>query len=197
MSRPSYSQQENDAIRQQLIDGAMTLFRQHGQSNLTLRKLASHMNMSHTKLYRYFKNKDALLLSVKMMGLEILYDILIKNDPHDSDPLIRLRVASKSLHSFATHYKKEYLFLFLEINAQEETQAFIDMKHKVFNYIVDIAKLANAEGHTNMDGRTLANLSWATFHGLFLLHFSGQLIEGRSFETLLESAINVLFQAKL
>lgn len=193
MVRPAFSEQENDAIRRTLVDGALELFRQVEPEELSLRKLADHLRMSHTKMYRYFDNKNSLLAAVKIRSLETLHQFLSENDPVEADPVTRLHAASSALFNFCTEHRKEYLFLFSEANTADEIAELIQLRHKVFNYIVEIAKIAHTEGYTTLDGRTLAHLSWATLHGLFLLNFGGQLMEGRTFEELLESAAEHLF----
>lgn len=95
---------------------------------------------------------------------------------------------------FAVSNEKEYFFLFSdEIENTRNSKAYLKQRQALFNFIVEIAKDAQVKGQTDLDGRTLANLAWATMHGLFLLHFRGQFVEGRSFEDLFESAMSLLF----
>ncbi len=194
MSRPSYSAEKNEAVRQELVRYAVHLLRDIGPEELSLRKLSKAMGVSHTKVYRYFENKDALLAAIKMTALTDLQKTLRENDPADASPLTRLRAASRNLYEFASENRVEYLFLFA--TAEKDTELsddLIEKRHDVFNDIVAIANIAKENGHTPLDGRTLANLAWAMLHGLFMLNFLGQLIEGRTFEELFEDALDQMF----
>lgn len=194
MSRPSYSAEENEAVRQDLLHNAVELLREIGPDDLSLRRLAKRMGVSHTKVYRYFGSKDALLTAIQMTALAELQDILRKNDPTDAGPLVRLRAASHALYDFATKNQDEYMFLFAGTdNGSEHAADLIELRHEVFNDIVEIANLVRHDGQTALNGRTLANLAWAMLHGLFMLNFQGQLIEGRSFDELFEDALDQMF----
>jgi AcrR family transcriptional regulator len=194
MPRPSYSDQENELIRQELLAGAIKLFRDESIDDLSLRRLAARMDISHTKLYRYFESKEELLAAMRLFILERLGQSLRENDPTHLPPLDRMKAASHALHAFASQNQAEYFFLFSDpVRETEVDKDILEARHGIFNFIVEIAEAAHKAGDTRMDGRTLANLSWAMLHGLFALGFRGQLMEGRSFEELLESAMHLLF----
>lgn len=194
MSRPSYSAERNEEVRQELLRCAVELFRECGAEELSLRRLAKRMDISHTKVYRYFSSKDALLTAIQMTALSDLRDLLRENDPSDAPPLTRLRAASRGLYRFAKENQSEYLFLFGAGERDSElSEDFLQLRHEVFNDVVAIANLAHQQGQIPMDGRTTANLAWAMLHGLFMLNFQNQLIEGRSFDELFETALDQMF----
>ena len=196
MPRPAYTESENDKIRQHLAEGALELFREQGIEQLSLRKLAQRMGISHTKLYRYFHNKEALLVTVRMASLEILYRMLTQNDPVTADPITRLRIAGGTLRDFAKKYPKEYHFLFSATQlADEEDLPLLRLRHMVFNYVVDMAEQARREGLIESDARTLVNLAWSLLHGAISLNDNNQLLEGRSFDDLMDHALTLLFGA--
>jgi AcrR family transcriptional regulator len=194
MPRPAYSAEENSTIREAFLDGALKLFRQVGADDLSLRRLAKHLNTSHTKLYRYFGSKEELLIAIRQKILEDLQQKMYDQDPADAPATTRLRAASYALCDFAVANQSEYFFLFSdEIEDASNAKAYLKQRHALFNFVVEIAREAQAKGQTPLDGRTLANLAWASMHGLFMLHFRGQLVEGRSFDDLFESAMTLLF----
>lgn len=194
MSRPSYSAEQNESVRQDLLRNAAEMLREIGPDELSLRRLAKKMDISHTKVYRYFSSKDALLTAIQMTALTDLQRLLRENDPSDADPLVRLRAASRGLYDFATNNQVEYLFLFATAEMNTElSDDLVELRHEVFNDIVSIANIAYENGQTPLNGRTLANLAWAMLHGLFMLNFQGQLIEGRSFDELFEDALDQMY----
>lgn len=194
MSRPAYSDEKNETVKQDLLRGAVELLRELGPEELSLRRLAKRMDISHTKVYRYFGSKDSLLTAIQMAALTELRNKLRENDPSDAAAMARLRAASRALYDFAVQNPDEYLFLFATTSKSSElSEDLVELRHAVFNDIVAIAKIAQAEGETPLNGRTLSNLAWAMLHGLFMLHFQGQLIEGRSFDELFENALDQMF----
>lgn len=191
MPRPAYSDEKNETVRQNLLKGAAELLKVVGPDELSLRRLAKSLDISHTKVYRYFDSKDSLLTAIQISALHDLRAQLRENDPSSAAPMARMRAASRALFAFANNNPDQYLFLFATTNKTSElSEELLQLRHEVFNDIVAIAKEA---GETDLDGRTLANLAWAMLHGLFMLHFQGQLIEGRSFEELFESALDNMF----
>lgn len=177
-----------------IVDGAIRLFREAGPEEVSLRKLAKLNGISHTKVYHYFSGKDELLTAIKMQALKDLRKHLNARDPVDAAPLERMRAASYSLFNYASNNRDEYMFLF----ASRETETglskdLLALRHEVFNDVVAIANLAAERGEIGLSGRTVANLAWAMLHGLFMLNFQDQLIEGRSFEELFEDALDQMF----
>lgn len=194
MARPAFTDSENDEVRRLLTAGALALFREQGVANLTLRKVGELVGVSHTKLYRYFENKEALLATVRMASLTILYGMLVENDRADADPMERMRLAGRTLLKFAVENPRDYHFLFSASQFElEADQALISLRHTVFNYVVKLAEQASREGLISSDPRTLANLAWASLHGIITLNQNNQLLEGRYLEDLVEQALEMLF----
>lgn len=194
MSRPSYSAEQFASVRQELLDGAIRLFREAGPEEISLRKLAKLNGISHTKVYHYFSSKDELLTAIKIKALEDLRKHLQARDPADASPLGRMRAASHSLFHYASNNRDEYMFLFASRETETDlSEDLLALRHEVFNDVVAIANLAAERGDIALSGRTVANLAWAMLHGLFMLNFQDQLIEGRSFEELFEDALDQMF----
>jgi len=55
------SQQDQDALRGEVREVAMALFKAHGLSGVTMRAVAAEVGVSAMALYRYFPNKAGLL----------------------------------------------------------------------------------------------------------------------------------------
>jgi TetR/AcrR family tetracycline transcriptional repressor len=85
--------------QQRIIDAALTLLREDGLNNLSLRKLASRVNMQAPALYWHFKSKDVL---VDYMAEAILSKVFKDLKPRKldedwqvwlSDKMLKLRMA--------------------------------------------------------------------------------------------------------
>jgi len=58
------------ARRQQIFSTALTLFSEKGYDQASMRDIASHAGISLGLTYNYFKNKEALLLSIVQEGIQ-------------------------------------------------------------------------------------------------------------------------------
>ncbi len=192
MPRPSFSPEQSEQIRQDIIAEALDLFGEDGIDKLSLRKLAERMGMAHTKIYSYFKNKDELLDSLLNEMLLVLREYLEEADSHRAKPVKRLRSAARALLKFAIEYPDYYTFMFA-LPTGNTTSRGLSTRHSVFNHVVDIAKIAHEEGAIKIEPRTLANLSWAMLHGLITLELNDQLKEGRTLDELADAAMDILF----
>jgi AcrR family transcriptional regulator len=196
MARPASTALDEARMREQLARGALALFREGGIDAVSLRKLAGHLGVSHTMLYRYFDSKEALFTAVRLASLDLLYEQLCRADVPSAPPLERVRAVSQALIRFGLEYAREYRFLFsAEQPRMEQQPELLALRHRVFDHIVDIAKAAKQGQLIAMDPRTWVHLAWSMLHGLLTLHESNQLLEGRRFEDLIDAALEVLLSA--
>jgi AcrR family transcriptional regulator len=54
----------NTLSQQSILDAAMQLLKSEGESGLSMRRIATHLEVSPTSLYGYFANKDSLLAAL-------------------------------------------------------------------------------------------------------------------------------------
>jgi AcrR family transcriptional regulator len=149
--------------------------------------------MSHTIIYGYFRNKQSLFEALKIEMLKILRQMMTEGDDPRAAPLERLRAAGRSLLCYARAYPTHYQFLFSSPVSKESGRDTLQARHAAFDFVVHLAMLADEKGSIMLEPRTLANLAWATLHGLIMLELSNQLREGRALEDLLEAALDLLF----
>ncbi|MEQ9586424.1 MAG: TetR/AcrR family transcriptional regulator [Parvibaculaceae bacterium] len=198
MARKPYSQEKFEQIRTEIVSAALEIFTREGDDGLSLRKIAEETGVSHTKMYSYFNNKNELLEALTIEMLNVLEKILKQADDQSKSPIQRLRLAGRALIDFAVAHPSYYVFLFSRpIDLNTVSERGLEMRHAVFNFVVDIANDAYEKKLTSIEPLTLANLSWAALHGLITLEFNGQLNEGRSLDELATSALELLFAEHL
>lgn len=194
MARPAYSVDESDEIRERLVQGALGLFGESGPEGLSLRKLASRMNVSHTLLYRYFENKEALFTSIRIASIQKLYEMLLMADVEEAPLVSRIRVAAQTLIQFGRENPKEYRFVFASEQPDlESNAALLSIRHQVFDHIVGIVENADEPLNLTMAPRVWVHLAWAMLHGILILDDNHQLVEGCTFDEVVESALEMLF----
>lgn len=193
VTRPPYSKQETARIKLSIVVAAFDLFAANGANKLSFRRVADRTGMSHATIYSYFKNKQSLLEALQVEMLRILQHEMEEADDPDAPPLERLRIAGRSLLKYAKRHPKYYQFLFTSSFEEKIARETLLARHAVFEFVVKIADLAAHEGAIEMEPRTLANLAWATLHGLIMLQLNNQLREGRTLSELAEAALDLLF----
>ncbi|MCJ8325413.1 MAG: TetR/AcrR family transcriptional regulator [Rhizobiales bacterium] len=67
--KPSYHKGD---VKQNAVNIAYDIVQKQGGKKLTMRFLATELGISHTALYRHYKNKDAVLLQVATKGYTAL-----------------------------------------------------------------------------------------------------------------------------
>ena len=65
MPRPTLTEDERSDMRQRLSDAAFEICMAQGPEAVSFRGLADALGISHTLIYRYFDNKDALFAQVR------------------------------------------------------------------------------------------------------------------------------------
>lgn len=87
---------------------------EQGAASLSLRAIAREMGMTAPGLYRYYKDRDALVTALLMDAFNSFGDAL--EAPHDeydvSDHLVRFRAICKAYFQWAVNDPQKYLFLF-------------------------------------------------------------------------------------
>lgn len=65
MPRPKKTDQEIAAMRQCILDAALTLLRREGPESLSIRNIADEIGVSHMSLYTYFDNRAAIVQALR------------------------------------------------------------------------------------------------------------------------------------
>ena len=71
-ARPKTSLQDAAGIRGKALDAAAAILAEQGAEALNLRAIAEMAGIGLASIYHYFENKEALLVSLALMGLEDL-----------------------------------------------------------------------------------------------------------------------------
>jgi AcrR family transcriptional regulator len=80
-------------LRQQIIDTAIRLFREHGYENTRVDDIVQVLEISQPTFFRYFPSKDAVLRDVALRGVECMIEQLQSGLATDTTTAERLRKA--------------------------------------------------------------------------------------------------------
>ncbi|MEW5733724.1 MAG: TetR/AcrR family transcriptional regulator [Thermodesulfobacteriota bacterium] len=112
MPRKKRAPEEVEAVREQILGHAVSLFVEEGFEGFSMRKLAARVGVAVVTLYSYFRNKDDIYLAIVAHGLGLLSQKLA-GAVHDSDaPLVRVRRMIETYVDFGLEEKNIYSLLF-------------------------------------------------------------------------------------
>jgi len=89
-----------DRRRNQILDVASLIFSKEGFAKANTDEIAKAANLGKGTVYRYFKNKKELFLSVVDRGLDKLKDAILIEVEKADDPLEKIKNAIKTYLSF-------------------------------------------------------------------------------------------------
>ncbi|MFZ5570752.1 MAG: TetR/AcrR family transcriptional regulator [Thermodesulfobacteriota bacterium] len=189
MPRVPRSQQEIDDFRREILDTALELIIQDGFQNLSMRKIASRLEMSATTIYHYFSSKDEINLMIRMHGFEMLHQLLEQCFFEQHDPLERLQGMIRAYFQFGIHYPGYYDIMFnmhtpkyLDyVGTKLEPAARTEKEASLRNYAITEKAVAALSGEGECpDAEQLMRRTiqlWCDAHGVISLYNSQLLRE--------------------
>jgi AcrR family transcriptional regulator len=177
-------------MRSRLCESALTIFRESGIEAVTFRALADAMGVSHTLPYRYFKNKDSLLASVRVLCFEQFERHVRERESREVSALNRVLAVIDAYASFVFDHKIEYELIFA--TPQPPPQRYPELlaaRRSLFEHSVALVQECISAGLIQGDAREVTHAVWATLHGLLTLHVANQLVHGYTLQQLVTPTI--------
>lgn len=140
-----------------------------------MRRLADSIGISAMTAYRYYADKEALLLDLKSIVGERLTQSVAEAIAPTVTPLDQLRAAGFAYLNFALDHEQDYRLLFdayiVGSEAVGDKPADAKTAWDLLLHILD-ACLPDCPAERR---EALAKLIWATVHGLAMLHLSNRM----------------------
>jgi Transcriptional regulator len=125
------SAENNEKIRNEILDKSTALFLSQGYGNTSIRQIAEAMGMLKGNLYYYFKKKEDILLVLFQNSVKVLHAELIKTIGN-ADPLIRYAVMTRTYMRILDE-NRALLQIYIEASQVPSLrQAFFDILNGVF-----------------------------------------------------------------
>lgn len=189
MPKAARTEEEIEAVKDEILDRALELIMEDGFDNLTMRGVATRVGVTATTLYNYFSCREEINIWLTYRGFQKLYSLLRENYEKHDDPARRFEEMAHAFLDFAVRYPNYYDFLMNPRTPQytdyigtvfEELAAF-EKENSINNFLI----LARAIGDVLRTGKDVddetVNLRaiefWADMHGIISLHNSGILFE--------------------
>ena len=176
-------------LRKRILDSARALFVKRGYEAVTMREIARRIGYTTTALYYQFPDKESLLRELcerDFLALSEQFNRLGRN----ADPIERIRKAGQAYVHFGLKHPEHYRLMFMSQRPEPPPEAMGIEKgnpeQDAYAFLLEAVQEAMAAGRFRpelKDARLLAQVLWASVHGLVALHLSktaGDWVEWRS-----------------
>lgn len=195
MPRTSLTDDELEATRQRLAETALEIYREEGMEALSFRRIADVLGISHTRSYRYFENKEALLARVRVDALKRLEVFIRAPCPVPGTALANIRAIIDAFIEYGRRQPADYLLIFATHQpAPTQYPALLAARRQVFDHAVDAVQQAIDAGEIAGDARQLAHAVWVSVNGLLTLYAANQLVHGYTLDELIEPVLGGLLR---
>lgn len=183
-------------LRKSLVITASEMVAESGIDGLSLRKLAEKIGVSRTAAYHHFTDKNDLLCAIAEQGFErwhqLSSEIFLQENLSN---VAKYRSFVHAYISFANENPSLYELMFGRVIWKENnsTSSLKSIAYTSFNYQVEMTKLWQEQGIINAEENTLrlAQVSWATLHGIARLVIDGIYAQENQIDEMCECAVNV------
>lgn len=195
MATKSTSYHHGD-LRAELLEQAVKLVEVQGTDALSMRKLGDAIGVSRSAIYHHFTNKNDLLSAMAEQGFLNFKDQVdaILNQPISE--IEKLRGYTNSYLHFALDNKAIYDLMFGKaIWANKvSTDQLTKTAYKGFDDHVRLVSHWQKSGliSANEDTLRLAQVSWATLHGISRLFIDGVYVDSQHIDELSNTIVNML-----
>jgi AcrR family transcriptional regulator len=158
-------------FRDRLCDVATQLLAELGQEGFNMRELAARMGVSAMTTYRYFKDKNEILLAVRERAFARFADRLEAVTSCGADREERLAALSLVYAAFARDERVHYALMF-DLSSPQPSASARTEEQRARSAMY--ACLCEQDGG---DGELAASILWSALHGIVALHSTGKLGE--------------------
>ncbi len=98
--------------RNKILDCSVALIHDHGFESVTMRTIAKKLNSSATKIYKYFYNKDEILIAIAIESFKFITNTIENNISSENNPKEKLEIFLNSFMDFAHTHRNHYEMIF-------------------------------------------------------------------------------------
>ncbi len=188
-------------LRTSLINSATLIISAEGVENLSLRKLAEQVGVSRTAAYHHFKDKNDLLCAIATQGFiawQKISEQIFQQQQFSTPDKYRRFV--HAYVKFATDNPSLYELMFGSTlwKTNKSTQSLRDIAYPSFQYQLEMTKIWQQQGlmPSNENPLRLAQVTWATLHGIARLLIDGIYADASNIEEMCECAVNLFLNRR-
>ena len=168
------------ALRETLLDAAVTLIATQGLEQVSLRELARAAGVSPGAPYHHFLDRAALFAAVAERGFRMLGLRLRDAASQASSPAQALQTLLESYVRFAAEEQPYFRLMFRPELRKGKARTSVDLVQaagdEAFEVLIDVVRRCQETGNVApADVRAITLLAWALGHGLATLLLDGPL----------------------
>ena len=168
---------EREALRRQIIEAAMQLFREHGYAAVSMRKIAQRVEYSVGSLYLHYKDKDELFLAVQEEAFARAF-AYIQKIPSNAEPLTRLRQLGERYVRFGMENPDLYRLMFMMEHPMQALPKNENWKSGIYLHqflTQTVRDCMDAGVIVGKDPHRIGFALWSFVHGMVSLRISHRL----------------------
>lgn len=186
--RPAYSEATIRAFKALICREAIKLVSERGIDGLSFRTLASRLGCSHTRVHRYYPNRETLLWAVRDYAYGLFMRALGEGARHAEGSV--LRAIGRAYFNFAHDEPDAFVMLFGSAPPADREPG-PNQRH-AWKAISEPISAAVTAGHLQGDPDVLTYVFWSAIHGVTSLSLSGNFKPGVDPLEVLESTFDGL-----
>ncbi len=166
------------SLRAQILKAGRKMLLDEGFSRISMRKIASEIDVSATSIYLHFRNKDHLLYTLIEESIDELNQIIQQIIKTSRDPLEKIESIARSYVAFGLDRPQEYEVIFML--RPEEMPRYPKQKFRKaregYEMIAEVIREGIERGRIT-EGNPLhaAYTIWAQLHGIVSVILSKRL----------------------
>ncbi len=171
MARKPATDEQKAAVRANIRNAALALYREQGLNNLTARTIAVRAGISVGTIYTHFGNLNELAQSLWQGPVEKFEDELKTRAAQHQQPAARLKSLLMTYLEFAGKNVELYRAVFMFVRAPGETPVQQPFTNSVFaDLLITVLKEGQREGiFIAAQPVSQAQILWSALHGLIAL----------------------------
>lgn len=194
MAKKPKTAEEIAAFRERVCSAATHLFIERGASNVTMRQIAAEVGVSAMTPYRYFRDKDEILATVRAAAYNKFAASLERAVKRAPDVRAKGRAIGDAYVRFAKRYPAAYQLMFAFTQPDEERfPELVQANTRAQGTMVGYVRLMIDAGVLRGDAQLIGYMFWATLHGIVVLELAGRLGRDIDANTLREKIMHTLY----
>src|SRR5258708_35219962 len=172
------------------------MFASRGQEAFTMRELAGELGVSAMTPYRYFRDKDEILSSVRARAFNRFADALELAISAPGDALQKASAVYEAYIGFAFGETAAYRLMFdLSQPDEDAYPELVEATTRARATMTDYVRLLVTEGLLEGDPVLMGYVFWSALHGAVVLQLAGKLDPRYDFRTITTEAFRALSQS--
>lgn len=192
MPRPKKTPQQIAEMRKRILNAAMGLLEKEGIAGLSIRKIGEQLGLSHMVLYTYFKNRNALIETLKGQWSERL-EAQQKADleaAQTGDTLVVLQDALARCAKLAHEHPQIYRLAWVHHDTDKTVGAQSQYTQNEIEHLARLVRLGIEHGQcAERDPRLAAATALCLVNGPHVLYYSERLTDKKLYAQLESEAL--------